>query len=89
MRLFDAPMWALAIVIAIWAVLLVQGIVFAIVRMSGKDIWPYTTKGPLRGNEEEAWIKEAIAEYAKKVPYPGTSTPIDAQPERGQAKDGG
>lgn len=88
MRLFDLPTWALAVVIGIWVALLLQGIVFAIVRISGKDIWPYTTKGPLRGNEEEAWIKEAIAEYAKKVPYPGTSTPIDAQRERA-SHDGG
>ena len=45
-------------------------IVRALAVMLGKDIWPYSAKGPLRSTEEEVWMRKAIIEYEKQVPPP-------------------
>ena len=48
-------------------------IVVAVTTMLGKDVWPYTVKGPLRSNEENVWMHKALLEYEKQVPPPKRS----------------
>ncbi len=48
-------------------------IVVAVATMLGKDVWPHTVKGPLRGTEENVWMHKALLEYEKKVPPPERS----------------
>ena len=69
----DLGTWVPVAVVIVVLALMVWGVVIVVATWLGKDIWPYTVKGPMRSTEEEVWVQEAIIEYAKKVPYPGTS----------------
>lgn len=69
----DLGAWVPVAVVVVLLALMLWGVVIIVATLLGKDIWPYTVKGPMRSIEEEVWVQEAIIEYAKKVPYPGTS----------------
>ena len=45
-------------------------VVLAVTSLLGKDIWPYTVKGPLRSKDEDVWMHKALIEYEKVVPPP-------------------
>ena len=72
--LYDPDSWGerkmLVVMLVALGAFIVWCIAWAVASMLGKDVWPYTVKGPLRSTEEEVWMRKAILEYEKKVPPP-------------------
>ena len=72
--MYDSGSWGerevLVVTLVALGAFLVWCIVLAVASMLGKDIWPYTAKGPLRSTDEDVWMHKAMIEHEKRVPPP-------------------